>query len=226
MSKNEKISLNAEKRLGSVGQDKLPAVLYGPKTENTPLFVDLGEFKKVWRAAGESTVVELNIGGSKTPVLIYDVQLHPVSGEPQHVDFYAVDMTKKITAEVPLEFSGEAPAIKLGGTLVKVIHEIEVESLPADLPHELKVDISRLAAFDDRILIKDIEVPAEVKILAELDEVVALVEEVKEEVAEEERTLEDIEVMKEKKDEDGEKKGEPGEADNENKKQETEEGNK
>lgn len=199
----QKLTLKSEKRKAKQkAKGKIPAVLYGPKTENTSLFVDFGEFKKVWREAGESTVISLGNSVSKSvkPVLIYDVQLDPLSSEPRHVDFYAVDMTKKTTADISLEFVGEAGAVRLGGTLVKVLHEIEVEALPADLPHELKVDISKLITFDDKILVKDVLVPSGVEVMAGPDEVVAFVEEVKEEaVPAEERTIADVEVSTEKK---------------------------
>jgi len=208
-------------------QGMLSAVLYGPKTENLSLFVDLKEFKKVWKEAGETGLINLlksNFDSSlpkldfDVDVLIHDVQLDPITGEPIHVDFYAVDMTKKITAKIPLDFVGEAPAIKLGGTLVKATHDIEVESLPNDLPSELKVDISKLETFEDKILVKEVLVPSEVEVKSELEDVVAFVEEVKEEsfdeVQGETPSLEDIEVTTEKikeeddKKEDGEEKKE------------------
>ena len=214
----DKLTLKTEKRgvfgksLGEARKKgKLPCVLYGAKQESTPLFVDLGEFKKVWKKAGESAVIKLSLSTSSIDSLIYDVQTDPVSKEPVHADFYVVDMTKKTTAVVPLEFVGEAQAIKLGGTLVKVIHEVEVEALPLDLPHSLEADVSVLKTVSDKILIKDIKAPAGVEFLAEPEEMVAFVEEVKEEaVPEEERTIEDIEAVSEKgvKEEEEEEGGE------------------
>jgi large subunit ribosomal protein L25 len=188
-------------------QGRLPAVFYGPKEKSQSIFVPLIDFLKVWRAAGESTVVELDLAGTKKNVLIYDVDLDPLTNEPRHVDFYVVDMAKKITASVPLEFEGEAPAVKLGGVLVKVIHEVEVEALPANLPYELKIDVSSLKSFEDKVTVKDIQCPSGVEILAEPENVVALVEEAKEEEAEtpeEAPSIEDIEVTTEKKPKTGE----------------------
>jgi len=218
------IKLKVEKRTSKqkvVG--KIPAVVYGPKTKSQSLFVDLSEFKKIWKEAGETTVIELTRSDdskpdfesrspASTPVLIQDVQLNPLTDEPQHVDFYAVDMTKKITAKVLLEFIGEAPAIKLGGTLVKVMHELEVESLPKDLPSVLEVDVSRLETFEDKILVKDIGYPSGVEVKAELEDMVAFVEEAMEEEVQdkEERTVVDVEVSTEKKkEEEGSDKKEP-----------------
>lgn len=213
----EKHSLKTEKRDAfgrglAVFRAKghLPAVLYGPKDPSRSFFVDFGDFKRVWKKAGETGVIELDFEGKKKQVLIYDVDVDPLKGEPRHVDFYAVDMAKKTTVSVPLVFEGEAPAVKvLGGVLVKVIHELEVEALPADLPSELKVDISKLATFEDRVEVSDIKVPQGAEILTEPDEVVALVEEPREEeVTEEPASIADIEVTSKKKDEDGEEKEE------------------
>lgn len=181
--------------------NKILGILYGSKTENQPLFVNLGEFKKVWKQAGESTIVELEFQTKNIPVLIYSVGLDPLSNEPRHVDFYAVDMSKKITASVPLSFVGESPAVKIGGILVKVLHELEVEALPKDLPSELEADISSLKTFEDKITTGDIKVAGEVKIMAEPDEMVAFVEKAAEEEIEEpeqETKIEDIEATKEK----------------------------
>ncbi len=211
----ENLTLKAEKReimgralKASREEGKLPVVVYGPKTENTALFVNLGDFKKLWKKAGESTFIDLDIDGSKTPVLVQSVDVDPVFSEPVHVDFYAPDLTKKITASVPLVFEGEAPAMKLGGTLVKVFYELEVEAMAKDLPHEIKVDISKLENFEDKITISDLKLPEGVEVTSDDKEgAVALIEEVKEEeeAPVEAPSIEDIEVEKKgKKEEEGE----------------------
>lgn len=179
----------------------LPAVLYGGGEKADSIELDLGEFQKVWRKAGESSLVELNMDGQKKNVLIKDVGMDPIKDIPIHVDFYAVRMDKPIEAVVPLNFVGEAPAVKsLGGNLIKVMHELEIEALPADLPHELEVDVSRLATFEDRFSVSDLKLPQGVKVLAEPEEIIALAEEIiaKEEAPAEAPSLEDIEVVGEK----------------------------
>jgi large subunit ribosomal protein L25 len=201
---------------------QLPAVLYGPKEDAQSLFVSLKDFKKIWKEAGESTVIQLNLDKSKKEVLIQDVVQDPVKDEPIHVDFYAVLMDKPIQAAIPLVFEGEPPAVKDGGILVKVAHEIEVEALPKNLPHELNVDISVLNNFGDKISAKDIVLPNGVKLVSAGDEVVVLIEAPKEEEAppaEEKIAFEEIEVAgakeKEEEKEEGkeivaeEKKSEP-----------------
>ncbi len=142
----------------------LPVVVYGRKEKSQAFFVNTKEFKKVLALAGESTVVSFESPTGNLDVLIYGVDYHPVKNEPIHADLYAVEKGKKVEVNVPLSFVGEAPAIKeLGGTLVKVLHEIKIEALPKDLPHEIEVDISGLATFEDHITISDLKLPAGVE---------------------------------------------------------------
>jgi large subunit ribosomal protein L25 len=183
-------------------QGLIPAILYGHKVKNLALTVETQQFNKVYKEAGESTLVRLKIDGGqkdkesiekdslkkgkdsseKGPgrkervVLIYEIAKDPVSGNPIHVDFYQVKMDEPITTEVPLVFVGESPAVKeLDGVLVKNIQSLEIEALPADLPHQLEIDVSSLKTFDDNIYIKDLKLPAGVKTEAQPDEVIASV---------------------------------------------------
>ncbi len=194
---------------------KIPAVMYGRKETSTPITVDKREFEKIWRDAGESTVITLEGVEEPKEVLIHEITLNPLTENPDHIDFYVVEKGVKVTAPVQFEFIGEAPAIKnLGGTLVKVMHEIEVEALPKDLPHALTVDISTLETFESRIAIKDIVLPSGVEIHADPEEAIALIAQPQEEVEEaplEEIDLSAIEVEKKgKKEEEGDAGAEEG----------------
>lgn len=156
----------------------LAAVVYGPKLKTLSLEVDFKEFKKIYKEAGESSLIKLRLPGLKKdyPVLIYEIQKDPVSDEPIHVDFYQTSLTKEVEADVPLVFEGEAKAVKeLGGTLVRNISELRVKSLPQNLPKEIKVSIESLKTFEDKIIIQDLKLPKEIKILKEPDEVIVLV---------------------------------------------------
>jgi len=155
----------------------LPGVLYGPRIKETlPLEINFKEFEKVYKEAGESTLVSLEIEDKKAPVLIHEVKLDPLTGKPIHVDFYQPRLEEEVEVTIPIIFEGEAPAVKdLGGTLVKNIHEVEVRALPQNLPHEIKVNMEKLKTFEDDILVKDLPTPKGVKILKELEEVVATV---------------------------------------------------
>lgn len=167
---------------------KIPAVFYGAGQDTTSIAVPIIEFKKVWREAGESSAVKIGIDTGDINALIHEVQVDPVTGEPLHVDFLAIDMKKKITVKVALEFEGISNAVKTGlGNLVKVLHEVEVEALPSDLPHNLIVDISKLETLQDNIVVSDIKLPAGVVVITAPEDVVAsIVEQVeeKEEVVE------------------------------------------
>lgn len=155
----------------------LPAVLYGEGIPVIPLTVSFREFENVLRDAGETSLVTVSVEGKAYNVLIHDVAKDPMSLSPIHADFYAVRMDKPIEANVPLMFEGESPAVKNdAGILLKVLHELEVKALPKDLPHEIVVDISLLATFEDKIHVKDIVLPTGVTTESDPDEVVALVE--------------------------------------------------
>ncbi len=159
-------------------EGRLPGVLYGNKVQNVNLTVDAREFDKLLRKAGESTIVELITDDGKThPTLIHDVQNHYLTSVPTHVDFYEVSMTKKLKAAVQLEFIGESFAVKtLGGVLVKVLSEVEVECLPVDLPHNIVVSLDVLKTLHDTVHVKDLTVPAKVKIVTDANELVVKVQ--------------------------------------------------
>lgn len=156
----------------------IPAELYGHNVGNQHLSVNAIEFEKVLRKAGESTIIELDMAdGGKKNVLIQAVQYHYLNSQPIHVDFFEVSMTEKLTATVPIEFTGESLAVKaLGGTLVKVLTEVEVECLPADLPQHFEVSIEKLATFDDTITVDDLPHSDKVEIKADPEEFIAKVQ--------------------------------------------------
>ena len=182
------LSLSAEKRekIGNIAglrkEGKIPAVFYGPKETSTAIALNAAEFLKVWRVAGESAVIDLEGVGETKEVLVNDIDLDPVTNVIRHVDFYVIEKGKPVQVGVPIEFTGEAPAVKeLGGVLVKVLHELEIEVLPKNLPHSIEVDVSSLTDFEVQILVRDIKLPAGVTVLVDPDEVVALVQAAKEE---------------------------------------------
>ena len=143
----------------------VPAVVYGARVENTSISVPSVDFIKAFKVAGESSTIMLDLAGKKIDVLIHEVQVDPVKGFPIHVDFLAIDMNKPVEVTIPLEFTGIAPAEKNGlGVLVKVLHEVEIEALPKDLPHVVSVDVSSLVTLEDQIHAKDIKLPAGVEL--------------------------------------------------------------
>lgn len=160
----------------------IPAVFYGPKETAQSIQMVYADFEKIFKSAGESTIVNLDLEGKTLETLIHDVSYHPVRGTISHVDFYVVEKGKKVQVNIPLEFVGVSPAEKsLGGTLVKVMHELEIEAMPAQLPQHIDVDISVLVDFDSQIHASDIVLPTGVELVSGPEEVVALVQEPKEE---------------------------------------------
>lgn len=196
-------TINAKKRSKT---DKLidirkmgmvPAVVYGASTPNTSISVPAVDFEKIFRVAGESSTVVLDLEGQKVDVLIHEVQFDPVRDTAIHIDFLAIDMNKPIEVAVSLTFTGVAPAEKSGlGILVKVLHELNVEALPKDLPNNIEVSVESLETLEDQIHAKDIKLPNGVTLITNPEEVVALVATQKEEVESAPIDLSAIEVEK------------------------------
>jgi len=214
------LSANIRKTLGKKvkslrKKDILPGVLYGPKIKPLPLEIDLKEFEKIYEETGESALISLEVADLKRKylVLIHDLEKDPVTDRIIHIDFYQPSLEEEVTATVPIIFEGVSPAVKeLGATLVRNIHELEVKALPQNLPHEIKVDISKLKTFEDDILVKDLVVPKEVKILKDPEESVALVtppEKVEEELEKPvEEKIEEVEEVEKEKEEEKESRSE------------------
>ncbi len=180
----EAIKLALKKRDASVKAKKLrlqslvPGVIYGHGTENKNVMADYNSFHKAFRAAGESTLLDLEIEGDGTvKALVKDWQVDPLSNRYTHVDFYQVNLKEKLKTEIALNFIGESPAVKeQGGSIVKTLDSVLVECLPTDLVHSIDVDVSVLKSFDDMITVKDLAVPAGIEILENADEVIVKIE--------------------------------------------------
>lgn len=190
----------------------IPAVYYGKKQKSTPVSVSLIEFEKIWKKAGESSILVLkDEEGKEVEALIQDVDKDPITDIPRHADFYVFEKDHLLEISVPLKFIGVSPAVKeLGGTLVKVMHELKITAVPRNLPHEIEVDISSLVNLDSQILAKEIKMSEGVSLAERPDEVVALIEEIKE-VQEEEVAppdLSSIEVEKKGKKDESDEGGE------------------
>ncbi|MBI2459716.1 MAG: 50S ribosomal protein L25 [Parcubacteria group bacterium] len=183
-----KVQLNAQVRSLSDGPAKslrvagfIPAVIYGFGKTNQNIKIKKHDFEKVFAIAGEFNLVDLSINQAPpAKVIIKDVQRHGLTDGVIHVDFYQVDMSKKITAQIPLNFIGEAKAVKeLGGTLVRNMAAVEVECLPGDLVSHIDVDISVLANFDQFIRLHDLALPGGLALVQQTNEAVVGVVETK-----------------------------------------------
>lgn len=159
-------------------EDVIPAVVYGHEIKPRNLSVNYLEFSKVFEQAGESSLIELEIGDKKANVLVNEIQTEPLSGKFSHVDFFQVNMKEEVETEIPLEFVGESPAVKeLGGILVKSLDGIKVKCLPADLPDNFEINIAKLATFDDVIAVKNLEVSDKIEIMDDPETIIASVQE-------------------------------------------------
>lgn len=173
--------LKATPRTGTVNHIRhrggIPGVVYGHGIQNEQIQVESRAFEKVLSQTGLTTLLKLSVEDRDHNVIIREVQYHPVSGLPLHIDFYQVRMDEKVRAEVPLHLVGEAPAVKdLGGVMVRNIDELDIEALPADLPHDIAVDITQLKTFDDVIHVSDLKLPKGVTAFNDPADVVALVQ--------------------------------------------------
>lgn len=189
-------------------KDIVPAVLYGPKTKSLPLELNYKVFEKLYKEAGESSLLKLELEPKTKEedclVLIYQISRDPLTEKITHVDFYQPDLEKEVEAEVPIIFEGESLAVKdLEGTLIKNISELRVKTLPQNLPKEIRVNIGLLKTFEDVISVKDLVVPTGVKILRNPRDAVASVfppEKVEEELEKPiEEKVEEVEVIKKEK---------------------------
>lgn len=179
----EQVPLEAQKRT-VVGrkvknlrkEGLIPAHVYGHKIETGHIQVKESDFKKVFEKVGQTGIIDLSVDGAKKPVMVRGTQIHPVSDQLLHIDFYQVNLSEKVTVNVPLEIAGEAPAVeKKLGLLLTPATEIEVEALPTDLPDAIEVDISNLAAVGDEIKVKDLKIDRS-KIEVKTDEELVVVQ--------------------------------------------------
>ena len=180
-------------------EGKVPAVLYGPKTEPVLLSIDSKEFEQILKESSVGSVLlNLQIQNGKTmtrSAMIKELQTHPVSGTFLHVDFYEVDMQKKITAKVPVVARGQSAGVELGGLLQYVRRELEVLCLPTAIPEAIEVDITDLE-IGDSIHVEDISLSGDIEIPADTNFTVVtiLAPKVEEEPVEEEELEEGEEL--------------------------------
>lgn len=164
-------------------QGIIPSNIFGSGVESVAINVTAEDFYPVYKKAGETGLIEIDLGDDTRSVLISNIQLHPVTDEALHVDFLQVDLKKKVSAAVPVELTGESPAEKEGlGIMVQHVNELEVEALPLDLPESFVLSVESLATLEDSLTVADIKVDAEkVEIQAEPDLIIANITEIREE---------------------------------------------
>ncbi len=197
--RREKIAVEKRKVLGKKvkklrQEGILPANIYGKDIKSIAVQTSLKEFTKVFKEAGETGLIDLELDKKLVPVLIHNVQTTYL-GEPLHADFYQVNLKEKVKTMVPAITIGEPKAVtdKIG-LLMQVLSEIEVEALPEELPENIEVNVESLAAVDEQITVGNIKTPNGVTILTDPSQVIVKIGELVSKEAKEQATAEAVAV--------------------------------
>jgi len=163
------------KRLRGTGV--VPGVLFGKTTGSIAVQLDAKALEHLYRQAGRTSVVKVSVdGGQPTSAIIRSVQRNPLTGRALHVDLFALDLTHEMQADIPLVFTGVSAAVEMeGAILLASLDHLKVRALPADLPHEISVDLSALVDMDATIHVRDLTVDGNVTVVNDPDELVAKV---------------------------------------------------
>lgn len=182
----------------------IPANVYGPEFKSRSITISFNDFIKTYKVAKETGVVHLTLGKEEIPVLIKNLQRHPVTEKILHVDFRKIDLAKKVTTEVPVKVIGASEAVSVkGGVLLTLSETLEVEALPSDIPHEIEVDIAKITEIGQEIKVGDLPKSAKYEIKTPADKVIVSVVAHKEESITPETTAVAPEVITEAKPEEG-----------------------
>jgi large subunit ribosomal protein L25 len=153
----------------------VPGIVYGPVVEGTiPVSVDRRDFMKFYQTTGHSTLFDLRWENGSQSVFIREVQRDPVRRDPLHIDFFAPNLLRPVRAMVPLVLHNQVQTA--GAVLTEARTEIEVEALPATIPHQIDVDVSGIQQPGDALRVGDLTLPADVTAITDADELLVLME--------------------------------------------------
>lgn len=192
------------KKLGKLRKQGLvPANIYGEKFESTAVQVNFKDFVKTFKKAGETQIVYVKIEDQELPILIQNLQKHPLTNQLLHVDFRKVNLNKKIETEVPVKLIGESDAVlQSKGILLTISDSVLVEALPQEIPAEIEIDISILKELGDEILVSSLKPTGNFIFKDDPEKVIARISEHKEESIEVQVATPDaVEITTEKKEE-------------------------
>lgn len=160
------MQLTAEKRteLGKKAkllrrERRIPCVIFGKGMESTPMHIGYTEFIRVYREAGDTSVIDLKLEGNTYPVMVKGFHKHPVSSEILHIDFYKVDLTKEVTVEVPIVVLNEEEnelVARNEAFVSQFMTNIEVSALPNDIPDEVTIDVLNLSELGADMFVSDL----------------------------------------------------------------------
>lgn len=193
--KHEKLKVEKRKVLGKqvkkLRRDGIiPGNVYGKSIKSEAVQADAKEFDAVYKQAGETGLVDLDLGGKITPVLIHNIHKN-FRGAVLHADFFQVNLKEKVKTTVPLEIIGEPKAVtdKIG-LLMNILDEVEVEALPEELPEKIEVNVEHLANINDQITVAELKIPTGVEVLTDASQVVSKIGELVTKEAQEEAEAE------------------------------------
>lgn len=183
-----KLKLTAEKReLLGKGVKKLrkegviPANIFGKDFNSLAISVKEADFSKVYKEAGETGVVYVDVSTDEIPTLIKSVQKHPVNDYLLHIDFRKINLKQKIETEVPLEFIGEAPAVKDGAVVLYQQDSVMIEALPMDIPSAIEINLEQLTEIGQDVKVADLPKSEKYEFIDDPETVLVSVTEHKEE---------------------------------------------
>ncbi|GIW62393.1 MAG: 50S ribosomal protein L25 [Patescibacteria group bacterium] len=171
----EKTGKRTNKKLRREG--KIPGNIFGRDFKSQAVAVDHGEFHRVYKQAGRTSVVYIKLDKKELPVLINHIEYHPLTTDFLHIDFKKIDLKQKVSAEVNVKVVGESPAVKEGAELILQSPTVEVEALPEDMPSEIKVDISNIKESGVEIKVSDLPKSDKYEILDDPDKVLVVIAE-------------------------------------------------
>lgn len=152
-------------------QDLVPAVAFGPKLAPTNISLPVKDFTRIFKTAGYNTLVDLEVEGKTMKAIIKEVQINAVKRTYTHVSLYTVAMDQEIEAEIPLEFVGVAPAVKNNiGFLEIPATTLKIKCLPADLPHNIVVDVTKLENIGDAVTVGDLKLDNKLTLVGDIND--------------------------------------------------------
>jgi len=163
---------SAINNLRNTGQ--VPAVVYGYQVENTAVAVDEIEFIKVIREVGRNGVIDLELGGKPTKVMVTDYQFDSLKNQITHIDFVAINMKTEVTVDVTIELTGDAKGADEGGIVEQPIFEVQVTATPDNIPESLELDVTELD-IGDTLYVSDVSTTGNFTIENEEDEALVTV---------------------------------------------------
>lgn len=176
----EKFVLDAEKR-AVIGKQvkalrregKLPAVIYGQEIDPMAITLDTKQVVKILKKVGANTLISIKLGKEEYLSLVREIQREVIVRDLLHMDFQAVSLEETITTSLPVVMSGVAPVIEdFEALLIVSMDQLQIEAKAKDLPDTISVDVSEIREIGDNILVKDLVISGDVKILDDPDGIV------------------------------------------------------